>query len=242
MSSVPLSLMGTSGTDMFGAHHHHQQQAAGHLLHHQQPHNLTLPSLPQLAHQAAGPRLTLIRQTSPSEEKVGKDGGGKRVHVVVKNAPFTIELGLINNIHYNANINLHHLTLDASLVYDTSAAAVAAAAASGTAIVEKKVDYVRIKPLEYKTRVTDDGSKATLEVRLKVLTSQHEDMFFRVKVQALNPSTNLLHSPGMQLLSEPVKVCHHLNHRKHRNHVVIVGDGCLTLCLVARRSSRNPNN
>jgi hypothetical protein len=144
----------------------------------------------------AGPRLVCFKQTSPAEERVGKDD--KKVHVVVKNAPFVMQLGVMNNAMYNQVVNLHHLTFDASLIYDTSS--------SSNPNLEKKVDFVRVKPLEYKTRIHENGTQVNLEVRLKVLTSQHEDMFFRVKVQALDPTTGALFAPGMMVISDPVKV------------------------------------
>ena len=62
-----------------------------------------------------------------------------------------------------------------------------------------------MKPLEYKTRISESGTGATVECRLKVLTSQLEDMLFRIKFTLLDADNNEL-SPLLVARSEPIKV------------------------------------
>jgi len=144
---------------------------------------------------SSGPQLTILRQHSSNEEKVTNHiGVSKTVHVVVKNAPFVMQVGVSPNVAYNRVINFNHLTFDAVLLYDTEP------------LSEKTVDYVKVRPLEHKVKVHDHGDQATIEVRIKVLTSQHENSFFRVKIAVLNPATNELYHPSLVAYSEPVKV------------------------------------
>jgi len=67
----------------------------------------------------------------------------------------------------------------------------------------KEVDFVKLKPFQFKPTINQNGSKITLEVRIKVLTSQLEDMLFRVGV-VVNDSTNS--KVLTSAMSEPVKV------------------------------------
>jgi hypothetical protein len=45
-----------------------------------------------------------------------------------------------------------------------------------------------------------------LELKIKVLTSQHEDMFFRAKIVALDPATGREFNPPIVAFTEPIKV------------------------------------
>jgi len=70
----------------------------------------------------------------------------------------------------------------------------------------QEVDFVKLKPLEYKVRVNDSGSKVNVECRLKVLSSQLEDMNFRIKFIALDPITQKEICPLLTTISDPIKV------------------------------------
>jgi len=89
-------------------------------------------------------------------------------------------------------VDFSWLTLEASLVYDSEAL--------------KPVAFVKTKPIECKPIVDESGDQATLNMKIKVLTSQHEDMFFRVRVFALHQKTRQPLSPPLELVSEPIKV------------------------------------
>lgn len=99
---------------------------------------------------------------------------------------------------------------------------------------EKEVDYVENKPFQFKVNVANGGRQVDIEVRgpshgkrepwrrpnfsfvvssafarqvrLKVLSSQHEDMFFIVKFMALDPLTKREVSPYLVAHSFPIKV------------------------------------
>lgn len=55
-------------------------------------------------------------------------------------------------------------------------------------------------------RVNESGSKVNVECRLKVLSSQLEDMFFKIKFIALDPITQREISPMLTVVSEAIKV------------------------------------
>jgi hypothetical protein len=94
----------------------------------------------------------------------------------------------------NQIIDLNNFTFDAVLLYDSEGP------------TEKYVDYVKVKPVDHKATVNDIGDQVTIELRIKVLTSQHENSFFRVKIFLLDPTTGMPFHPSLIVLSEPVKV------------------------------------
>lgn len=61
-------------------------------------------------------------------------------------------------------------------------------------------------PLEYKARVNESGTQVNAECRLKVLTSQLEDMYFVIKFIATDPMTRQPLSDNLICKSEPIKV------------------------------------
>eukprot|EP00013_Stygamoeba_regulata_P026609 CAMPEP_0177646442 /NCGR_PEP_ID=MMETSP0447-20121125/9776_1 /TAXON_ID=0 /ORGANISM="Stygamoeba regulata, Strain BSH-02190019" /LENGTH=317 /DNA_ID=CAMNT_0019148975 /DNA_START=128 /DNA_END=1081 /DNA_ORIENTATION=- len=122
---------------------------------------------------------------------------GKAVHTVVKNAPFMIVLGLNHhpNVKPNEQLNFSRLSFNTSLVYDAEEPP-----------YTKQVDFVKVKPVEHKAKVSGQGSQVILEVRLKVLTSQHENSLFRVKITAFQTSTNEGFTPELSVYSDAIKV------------------------------------
>eukprot|EP01103_Thecamoeba_quadrilineata_P008636 TRINITY_DN18374_c0_g1_i1.p1 TRINITY_DN18374_c0_g1~~TRINITY_DN18374_c0_g1_i1.p1 ORF type:complete len:333 (-),score=62.92 TRINITY_DN18374_c0_g1_i1:162-1160(-) len=133
--------------------------------------------------------LHIIKQNSLSQEKFSKNGVHKIVHVVVKNTSFIIHLGLCKtNLR---EINFHRLILEAILLYDCDDF--------------RFVDYVKISPIEFKTHTNETGDQCSVEMRIKVLTSQLEDMFFRIKFMAYDAITKML-VPSLVTITEPIKV------------------------------------
>lgn len=141
------------------------------------------------------PQLELIKQTALTEEKITKNGQTQIVHVVVKNSPFQLLIGL-----RNAKVsNFNHLAFDIKLIYDV--------------VDEKEVSFVKVKPVDYKPVVNDSGDQISFDVKIKVLSSHHEDNFFRLKIHVWDPLN--LQFPQLQLLSGPIKVISKpLKHRK----------------------------
>jgi hypothetical protein len=62
-----------------------------------------------------------------------------------------------------------------------------------------------VKPMDFKSTPIDNGHFLDVELRIKVLTSQHEDMLFRVRIQGYNPITKE-EIPGMIVLTPSIKV------------------------------------
>eukprot|EP01112_Ceratiomyxa_fruticulosa_P015965 TRINITY_DN4784_c0_g1_i1.p1 TRINITY_DN4784_c0_g1~~TRINITY_DN4784_c0_g1_i1.p1 ORF type:complete len:479 (+),score=109.69 TRINITY_DN4784_c0_g1_i1:534-1970(+) len=131
-------------------------------------------------------RLAITQQTCLVEEKFSKNGIQKNVHVVVKNNPFLLTLQLLDK-----SITFHQLSTEVQLVYDCQSL--------------KEVDFVKLKPLEVKTRPNEEGDQLTVELRIKVLTSQLEDMFFRVKVKLVDPRTRKEY-PQYIAVTDPIRV------------------------------------
>jgi len=142
------------------------------------------------------PSLLLLKQTSLAEDTVTKNGVQKNVHVVVKNSPFCVTFGFNPSSSSSSSsalpdgvVNLHKYNLEVKLLYDSDAA--------------KEVDFVKDKPFQNKSTINQSGNKITLEVRIKVLTSQLEDMLFRVAVFVYDSESNDL---IFTVHSDPVKV------------------------------------
>jgi len=70
---------------------------------------------------------------------------------------------------------------------------------------DKFVDFVKHKPLEYKGHISEKGDRTTIEVRIKVLTSQLEDMFFKLRVKGVDANTKES-IPGLVVTTQPIKV------------------------------------
>jgi len=122
---------------------------------------------------------------------VNKNGFSSDVHVVAKNLPWALE------INSNNTVDLTAATVTAQLFYQPEAEEEG----------ERPVDGVHKAPLEYRTHVNSKDS-ATLEFRIKVLTSQLQSLF-RVKIQVKAADSNKKGKDSLQvvhLLSNPIKV------------------------------------
>lgn len=163
---------------------------------------------------AAAPRLTILRQTSLAVEKFNQDGVQKNLHVVVKNNPFILDVQVVcpdqNNNNTNSStpsafssaaaipgsnavaLDFHKITLEAYLLYDCDD--------------QKEVVCVRATPLSYKGVVNElDPTRCRLELQIAVLSSQHEDMNFRVRLCASNTASKAKLS-NLSVTSEPIQV------------------------------------
>jgi len=136
----------------------------------------------------ANPQIAILKYKSHSEETLSKNGVQKIIHVVVKNSPFLLKLGFVGA---NSAFDLNQVTFEATLFYDCDES--------------KEVDYVKVKPFEFKAQANEEGGEVDVEIRIKVLTSQHEDMLFKIKIVGYHPNTRIP-IPGLTLFSSPVKV------------------------------------
>jgi hypothetical protein len=132
------------------------------------------------------PQLVLLKQTSLCEEFVPSKNGHKTLHTVVKNSPFTVSFGFESNAK---PMDLNKYNLDVSLHYDSEN--------------NKEVDYLKNKPIVVKPTVNPTGTKLSVEVRIKVLTSQLEDSLFVVIVRVSDPFSNEIVA---KCLSDSIKV------------------------------------
>jgi hypothetical protein len=80
--------------------------------------------------------VVIVSQNSLAIDSVSKNGIQKLLHIVVKNQPFTIQAALTS---YSPAMNFHKFPLEARLLYDCDNL--------------KEVDFVKHKPLEFKTQV-----------------------------------------------------------------------------------------
>eukprot|EP01119_Soliformovum_irregulare_P010088 TRINITY_DN2465_c0_g1_i1.p1 TRINITY_DN2465_c0_g1~~TRINITY_DN2465_c0_g1_i1.p1 ORF type:complete len:333 (+),score=41.92 TRINITY_DN2465_c0_g1_i1:58-1056(+) len=136
------------------------------------------------------PSLMLIRQDSLGTELNSSQGIQKDVHLAAKNLPFLMEVG--------SSMDLRQLRLMVSLVYDSPS-------------MDFQPVVVKAEPLTHKIFVsqTGSGNRATIEARIQVLTSQHEDSLFRVKVSVHDPVSPVvwdLFSDPIRVLSKPSQV------------------------------------
>jgi len=137
--------------------------------------------------------MNVVKQDNVGSEHIAKQSGlSKNVHVVVKNLGFHVEI--------QSNISLNECHLDAKLLYDFDT------------VTDNKmeVSYIKNEPMEYKVHLLDSGEKADIEVKIKVLTSQHEDMLFRVRFVAIDPITKI----PFECYTQPIKVISKLTQLK----------------------------
>jgi len=134
------------------------------------------------------PQLISLGHKTHSEESVSKNGIQRTVLIVVKNSPFHFQMGVTSG---SSKIDFNQIAFESFLVYDCDG--------------NKEVDYVKVKPIEFKPTPSENGQNLEVELRIKVLTSQHEDMLFKVKIQGFHPITRE-EIPGMCLLTPAIKV------------------------------------
>jgi len=142
--------------------------------------------------EAALPSLVILEQTPPpTMEPCTSSNQERAVHVIVKNIPFNMRLGLQYTHPNGPALNLNHLMFDGKLLYDTPE--------------NKEVDYVSVRPVEIRRFVKQESDEISLQLRIKVLSSHHENLCFVVKVLALNPITGQEFHP-LSVISEPIRV------------------------------------
>jgi len=138
------------------------------------------------------PQLVITKQKTHSEEIISKNGLQKTIFVVVKNSPFHFTLGVTGA---NSKLDFNQIAFEAFLLYDCEG--------------DKEVDFIKTKPMEFKPTPTENGQQLEVELRIKVLSSQHEDMLFKVKLQGFNPVTKeevsglALITPAIKVISKP---------------------------------------
>jgi len=164
------------------------------------------------------PQLVLVKQTSLSEEYISKNGSQKVIHVVVKNSPFGLTFGFTGpssqSPYVNALTDLHNYNVDIKLLYDSE--------------LDKEVDFLKISPLQVKSTLNQTGTKLTLEVRIKVLTSHMENSLFRVGVivsdQMTKQGSYTIFSEAIKVISKSDQIKKKKTSRKKRNFNDLLSD------------------
>jgi hypothetical protein len=148
------------------------------------------------------PQLVINQQESLAKLLLTtKNGVPRDVHVVVKNTPFNVMLGIANNYPRNSpeRIDLSRSTINVDVHYD-----------SDDPREGKQVNLLTSKPCEYKVHLSDKRfDEATLEVRMKVLTSQHEDMLFRLHISVSDENSQRVlraTTAAIKVVSKPDQV------------------------------------
>mmetsp|Transcript_20534 Transcript_20534/g.28809 ORF Transcript_20534/g.28809 Transcript_20534/m.28809 type:complete len:290 (+) Transcript_20534:260-1129(+) len=123
------------------------------------------------------------RQESLAQDRFTKNGVCKELHLVAKCIPFTL--------HVCSTIDLNQTAIQAKLYYD-----------SNSDSAGKEVETLKGAPLDSVAHVNSMGNKAAVEVRVSVLSSQHEGAFFRIKLTATDPESG----ETLEAVSQPIKV------------------------------------
>lgn len=138
------------------------------------------------------PRLAILQHKAYAEETVPKNGYQKTVHTILKNSPYQLQIGTTAGL---PKVDFTKIAFEAFLLYDCAEL--------------KEVDYVKVKPMDFKAIPLDNGQLLNVELRIKVLTSQHEDMLYKVKIQGYNPVTReeltsmVVLTPSIRVISKP---------------------------------------
>jgi len=137
------------------------------------------------------PKLVIVDQQSLAQEAYTKDGLQKNVHIVVKNTPFVVTVGLTGSIFGGRIVDFSSLTIETHLLYDAEG--------------NREVPFMKQRPVEYKGKVNDKADQMTLDIKISVLSSHCENMCFRLRFQAIDArSGQPFHA--LSVLSDPIKV------------------------------------
>jgi len=140
-------------------------------------------------------QLVLLKQSSLCEEVItSKNGEQRTLHIIVKNSPFNVTFGFVQQsskgieICHSNGIDPQQTNVITMLMYDANP--------------DKEVDFVKEKPLVVKPTINQNGTKISVEARIKVLTSQLEDSLFRLCLTL----TDSVGNEQFKVFSDPIKV------------------------------------
>ncbi|BFU23375.1 transcriptional regulator cudA, putative [Entamoeba histolytica HM-1:IMSS-B] len=130
-----------------------------------------------------GQFLVTCQHKLPKEERIEADGTTKEVHVVIKQSSFIVSIS-------SESIILEGCNVDCSLVYDNDGLT--------------EVHYINQKPISFTAQLSSPN-RITCDVRILVLSSQHEDMLFKVIFKLTNKKGEqiaTLHSFPIRVISK----------------------------------------
>eukprot|EP01130_Rhizamoeba_saxonica_P001083 TRINITY_DN10955_c0_g1_i1.p1 TRINITY_DN10955_c0_g1~~TRINITY_DN10955_c0_g1_i1.p1 ORF type:complete len:345 (-),score=62.79 TRINITY_DN10955_c0_g1_i1:142-1176(-) len=135
-------------------------------------------------------KLILKNQISKYSEKLEKSQlGNTKLHYVVKNTPFEIQLAL--PAHCAGNFSFHTCYLEATLHYDLPSL--------------KEITLVNQNPVKFEVLPHEDGSECKVLVRVQVLSNHYEKSNFLIKFRLYVGNAYL------DIFSEPVKCVSKVN-------------------------------
>lgn len=154
----------------------------------------SVPFTPNVTSSFAPSLMECIDFKVLSTDTQPKDGVMNSIWVVLKNSPFKMVL-----TSRSPQVDFNKIKFDAILTYDNDS--------------NREVGYSKKKPLEFKPTLLENGAKLECEFRISTLTSQREDLLFRVKVRGEDPNTG---EPiqGLVCISQPIRVVSKPDHAK----------------------------
>jgi len=125
-------------------------------------------------------KLILEKQQSLAQDHFRQNGVETVFHIVAKNTPFLFHISAPNEV----NINM--CPLIAKLCYNSE-------------LDQKEVETLKSAPLEYTSHVSPSQNSAIVEMKISVLSSQHERSFFIIHISVTG-------HPHLKAVSGPIKV------------------------------------
>jgi len=156
------------------------------------------------------------KQESLLEDRVNKNGRPMELHIVAKNIAFCMNI--------EANFDLVENPPSCKLIYDFE-----------DNEDKREVEALKSSPLEYTTHVDETGFKAVVEIKIGVLSSQHEGANFRVHFFVINPRNRQL----LNEYSQPIKVISKRNQVRRILEKKQTKVESPTLAVPAKRSAAN---
>ena len=127
----------------------------------------------------------------PKETRTEMNGQTKEVHVVIKQSSFIVMIS-------NDNISLKDCLVECILVYDNDDT--------------NEVHYINQKPITSSTQITNQH-RITCEIKISVLSSQHEDMLFKILFRITNDQGKVVG----EIYSYPIRVISKADSKKKIN-------------------------
>jgi len=134
--------------------------------------------------------LHLLEQSHLFLESVTKNGATKLIHYVVKQTPFCVKFGCTAS---STAFNFKTCRLECELLYDLPQ--------------HKEVEAIAGKPLEYVCHPSPDGMSCTVDFRVKVLTTQHQNNFFLIRATLVGTdSRDEIYTHPIKSVSKPEQI------------------------------------
>jgi hypothetical protein len=146
--------------------------------------------------------LILLEQSYLFLESLTKNGGTKHVHYIVKQTPFTARFGLSGR----SSVNFKTCRLECELLYDLP--------------TRKEVEAIAGKALEYVVHPSPDGMACTVDFRIKVLTTQHQNNFFLIRATLVGDGERL------EVATNPIKSVSKPEQIRRRQTLAQQSKGC----------------